>query len=175
MSLCMLPGWAGEASLSVNGVPCQDVPRPGSYASVRRRWRPGDRIELVLPMPVRFLEAHPYVPENHGRVAISRGPVLYCAEAVDHPGVDLRTLEISPERPLEAAFDPDHLGGVTVLCGTAAVRPLEPSWRDRLYRPARPAPAVDPTRAVTLAAVPYFAWGNRAPGGMRVWLLRGRS
>jgi len=167
-----VPRWAGEASLSVNGASSEVPLRPGSYASVRRRWRPGDRLELTLPMPVRFLEAHPYVPEDAGRVALARGPVLYCAEAADHPGVDLRTLFVAPERPLEAAFGADLFGGLTVLRGTAVARPLDEGWRDRLYRPVARGLASGPAREVAFAAVPYLAWGHREPGAMRVWLGR---
>ena len=161
-----IPAWAEGASLEVNGAPARG-PLPGTWAEVRRRWSPGDRVALTLPMPVRFLEAHPYVPEDAGRVALARGPLLYCVEGADFPGVDLRDLEVDPARPVEAAWQPELLHGVV------AVRPVSEAWRGKLYRPLGSVPARGAARPVELAAVPYFAWGNAAPGAMRVWLRKG--
>ena len=171
-----IPGWAGEsAALSVNGESAGGPLRPGTYAALRRRWSRGDRVELSLPMPVRFLEAHPYVPEDRGRVALARGPILYCTEAADHPGLDLRDVEVDPARLPEAAWQPDLLGGVVALRGPAVVRPVDEAWRDRLYLPVGAAPAAGQARPVELTAVPYLAWGNRAAGAMRVWLRRAQG
>jgi len=173
-----IPGWVGVgdgAALSVNGKAVSIPLRPGTYAPVRRRWNRGDRLELSLPMPVRFLEAHPYVPEDGGRLALTRGPILYCAEAADHPGVELRDLEVDPAHPLEVSWEPDLLGGVVALHGRAAVRGVGEVWRDRLYLPLGEAPAPGEPRPVQLTAVPYLAWGNRTPGAMRVWLRRGEA
>jgi DUF1680 family protein len=157
----------------VNGQPV-DVPLlPATYASLRRRWRSGDRVLLVLPTPVRFLEAHPRALEDAGRVAVTRGPLLYCLESEDHPGVPLQDVEVDPSRPVDAAWEPDLLGGVVVLRGTAGVRPLADGWRDRLYLPVEAAPGPGQARPLPLTAVPYLAWGNRRPGAMRVWLRRG--
>lgn len=167
-----IPGWSDGASLSVNGEPVAGALRPGSYVELRRSWGRGDRVELSLPMPVRFLEAHPHVPEDVGRVAVTRGPILYCAEAADHPGVDLRDLEVDPGRPLEAAWEPGLAGGVVVLRGVAAVHAIDEAWRDRLYLPVGTTPGRGEGRAVEFTAVPYMAWGNGTPGAMRVWLRR---
>lgn len=168
-----VPGWAEGASLSVNGSPAGGPVVPGAWAELRRRWSRGDRVELQLPMPVRVLEAHPYVPEDAGRVALARGPLLYCVEGADYPGADLRDLEVDPARPPEAAWEPELLGGVVALRGSAAVRPVAEDWSGRLYRPAGAGPARGAARPVELAAVPYFAWGNGEPGAMRVWVRRG--
>jgi uncharacterized protein len=165
-----IPGWAEGASLKVNGEPAQVPLRAGAWAELRRRWTRRDRVELELPMPVRLLEAHPHVPEDAGRVALTRGPLLYCVEAADYPGADLRDLEVDPARPPAAAWEKDLLGGLVVLRGPAAVRPLEEAWRGRLYRPVGKGGGRGPARPVELTAVPYFAWGNGEPGAMRVWL-----
>jgi uncharacterized protein len=167
-----IPGWAGDgAVVSVNGESA-GAPRPGSYLELRRRWRRGDRVVLTLPMPVRFLEAHPYVAEDVGRVALTRGPILYCAEAVDHPGLDLRELRIDPSGPLEAAWEPDLLGGVVALRGAASIAAEGEAWGERLYLPVGEAPPPGSARPLAFTAIPYLAWGNRAPGAMRVWLRR---
>ena len=171
-----VPGWVGDGSaLSLNGETAGGPLRPGTYAELRRRWRRGDRVLLSLPMPVRFLEAHPHVPEDAGRVALTRGPILYCAEAADHPGVDLRDLEVDPARSLEAGWNADLLGGVVVIRGPAVARPLPEEWRDRPYLPVGAAPGPGQAQPLELTAVPYLAWGNGAPGAMRVWLRRARA
>jgi DUF1680 family protein len=171
-----IPSWCepGAASLSVNDetVPVPLV--PGTWAAVRRTWRAGDRVRLWLPMPVRFLESHPSVLENVGRVAIARGPLLYCLEGVDHPGADLRQLELSPRRGLAQEWRPGLLGGVVALHGPGAEVLPDAGWTDVLYRPAGAAgPAAAPGRRdVHLTAVPYYAWQNRAPGPVQVWVRR---
>jgi DUF1680 family protein len=167
-----IPAWCeAGAQLSVNGARA-DVPlAPGTYAEVRRRWGRGDRVELALAMPVRALESHPHVLENAGRVALARGPLVYCLEGIDHAGVELLDVEIDPEDAIEAQWEPERLTGVVALHGAAKVRPPGAPWRGRLYRPAGPAPATD-RRGVPFTAVPYFAWSNREPGQLQVWLRR---
>ena len=168
-----IPAWCAEgASLTVNGERVGPPPAPGTYAVLGRRWRPGDRVQLELPMPVRHLEAHPWVAEDVGRVAVTRGPLLYCLEGVDHPGAVLRDLAVDPARPLSAAWEPEWLGGVVVLRGEGRAHPLPAAWEGRLYRPAGAGPTAAP-RPVPITAVPYHAWGNRAAGPMQVWLRRG--
>ncbi|HEX6710399.1 MAG TPA: glycoside hydrolase family 127 protein, partial [Rubrobacter sp.] len=84
-----IPSWCEEgASVNVNGEPVGRAICPCSYLEIRRAWRPGDTVSLHLPMPVRRVECHPYVAENNGRVALMRGPILYCVEQADNPNVD---------------------------------------------------------------------------------------
>jgi hypothetical protein len=167
-----IPAWCTSApSLLVNGAAVTTALAPGSYAEVRRSWKPGDRVELAMEMPVRVLESHPHLMENTGRVSLARGPLVYCVEGADHPDVDLLGLEIDPLRPPRAAWDADALGGAVVLRGEAELRELDPSWDGTLYRPAaEPSPA--PSRAISLTAIPYFAFANRAAGQLQVWLRR---
>jgi hypothetical protein len=167
-----IPRWSTGAVLRVNGQSAQVALLPGTYAEVRRQWHGGDRVELTLPMPVRFLGAHPRVPEDAGRVALARGPLLYCVEASDHPEMDLRDLEIDPDRPPEARWESDLLGGVVVLGGAAEARQVSPAWHDQLYLPLGAAAEPATARPVKFTAVPYLAWGNRLPGPMLVWLRR---
>ncbi|MBN1260039.1 MAG: glycoside hydrolase family 127 protein [Anaerolineae bacterium] len=166
-----IPGWCtGDAALEVNGAPWPGDLTPGTYVTLQRVWQPGDRIDLQLPMPVVAVAAHPYVLEDTGRVALMRGPLVYALEGVDHPGVDLRDVAVAQET-FEATHAPDLLGGVTVLHGTGVVVPPAAAWSDRLYRPATPEPA--PTgRPVDILAIPYYAWANRAPGQLQVWIKR---
>jgi DUF1680 family protein len=168
-----IPAWAeGGGAIQVNGVPWTGVAAPGSYAALEREWAPGDVVELDLPMPVRRVESHPYVPGNAGRVALMRGPLLYCLEAVDHPGIDLRDVVLPPDAAVEAAFRPDLLQGVVALSAEGQLVPPDAGWTGRLYRTVAPHPVREP-QPVELLAVPYYAWANREAGRMQVWVRKG--
>jgi len=168
-----IPAWCEDgAAVEVNGGPVGAQLSPGSYASLRRTWRPGDTIDMDLPMPVRRVECHPYVAENAERIALTRGPLLYFVEQIDNPGVDLRDLVLDGEEPT-VRFESDLLGGMTVL--QVEARPAAPDngWEDRLYRTVRPHEGDAQTHSTRVTAVPYYAWANREPGAMRVWLRNG--
>ncbi len=172
-----IPSWCSGARLRVAGAPAAVAPVPGAYAELRRSWRRGDRVELELDMPVRMLESHPHLLENAGRVALARGPVLYCVEGADHPGVDLLDLGIDPGEPPEAAWDADRLGGVVSLRGRGELHGPGGAWNGLLYRPLA-AGGRRAARPVAVTAVPYFAWANREAGPMQIWLRalpRGRN
>ena len=123
------------------------------YLHLRRAWRPGDIVELRMPMPVRRVHAHPSVKANADRVAIQRGPIVYCVEAVDHGG-RVRQLVLPPDAKLAFQQRPELLGGVTVITGKAAARTADSQELKR----------------VDLLAIPYYAWDNRQGGEMAVWL-----
>ena len=125
-----IPGWArGEPvpsdlyrhldasgaapSLQVNGAPA-DLELDRGFAVVRRHWRPGDVVELDLPMPVRRVVSHEGVAGNRGRVAVERGPLVYCAEGADNGGTALE-LTLPDAAVLTAAHDAGLLGGVTTI------------------------------------------------------------
>jgi uncharacterized protein len=168
-----IPSWCEEGvAVEVNGEPAEHATSPGSYVEVRRAWRRGDTVSLDLPMPVRRVESHPYVTENTGRVALVRGPILYCVEQADNPHVELRDL-ILADTNLSVRFDADLLGGTVVLDASAEVAAPDGGWEDRLYRTRSPRPSDIRRGTTTLTAVPYYAWANREPGAMRVWLKAG--
>lgn len=167
-----VPAWcAAPPTLEVNGRPWAGEARPGSYVELRRRWRAGDTVRLGLPMDARRVACHPYVAENAGRVALFRGPLLYCFEGVDNPGVELRDVVVPAGAAVQAEFAPALLGGVTVLRVPAQAVPPDERWAGRLYQPLDPQPQPAPAgRPLTLTAVPYYAWANREPGAMRTWV-----
>jgi len=168
-----IPAWCEEgAAVEVNGEPVDAGLSSGLYANIRRTWRSGDTINLHLPMPVRRVECHPYVAENAGRIALMRGPLLYCAEQADNQGVDLRNLVLNGEEPT-VRFEPNLLGGVAVLQVEARSAAPDAGWEDCLYRTMHPHEGDTRTRATSVTAVPYYAWANREPGSMRVWLRNG--
>jgi DUF1680 family protein len=168
-----IPAWCEEGvAVEVNGEPVEAELSPGSYANLHRTWRPGDTINLDLPMPVRRVESHPYVAENAGSVALMRGPLLYCAEQVDNPGVELRDIVLEGREPA-ISLEPDLLGGVTVLQAEARLAAPDNGWEDRLYRTLHPRERDTQTYPTRVTLVPYYAWANREPGAMRVWLRNG--
>jgi DUF1680 family protein len=165
-----VPGWCeGGAALRVNSQPHAERLAPGRYVEIRRHWTPGDRVRLELPMPVRRVEAHPCALENAGRVALVRGPLVYCVEAADQPGVDLRDVVLPSASALETLAHPD-LPGIVALRGQAVVAPPDTDWNGQLYRTARAQPVQPDGQPLTLTAIPYYAWANRRPGAMQVWL-----
>lgn len=166
-----IPEWGGEATITINGQAFCGERAPASYAEVRRKWLPGDAVRLTLPLRVRRMAAHPHVAANMGRIALARGPLIYCAEQADL-GVDPRDAELPVRAELKAEWVPDLLGGVVALRGSARALDTGAAWEGELYREAR-APGRS-TREIAFTAVPYYAWGNREPGGMAVWLAAGR-
>ncbi|MFL5761273.1 MAG: glycoside hydrolase family 127 protein [Thermomicrobiales bacterium] len=165
-----IPAWCEtEATLSVNGEAGTASPENG-YAMLRRHWRRGDMVHLTLPMPVRRVESHPHVSENAGRVALMRGPLLYCVEQADNAALDLADIELPDASPIEAVFNPELLNGVVTLGAEASVAVPDDRWSGKLYRTAsEPGKRRRPAR---ITAIPYYAWSNRDPGPMRVWIHR---
>lgn len=161
-----IPGWAESASLRVNGTPVNSPITPGTYVGIRRRWKPGDSIELKLPMPARLIEAHPLVEELRNQVAIERGPLVYCLESPDlSNGVHVEDIIIPRDTALTARHEPGLLGGVTVVEAEAKARPSG-DWEGKLYRPLNRSRE----RKIRARLVPYYAWSNRGPSEMSVWL-----
>jgi DUF1680 family protein len=145
-------------TLAVNGQPVKPEIVQG-FAVLRRTWKAGDAIELLLPMPVRRVLSHEKVAADAGRVALERGPVVYCAEAVDNGGRAFN-LVLPDGAKLEARERPDLLGGVTVVTGRALA--LQPTDDGRSVV----------TREQDFLAVPYHVWAHRGDGEMAVWLPR---
>jgi len=162
-----LPGWCLAPHLEVNGAPVAlDGLVDRGYARLRRVWEPGDIVDLILPMPVERVRAHPRVTADAGRVALQRGPVVYCLEEPEN-GANLHALSLPEDAPFEAAYEPDLLGAV-VTVRTEGERSMAGAWGGSLYSAERP--AVEP---VALKAIPYYAWANRGLGSMLVWIREG--
>lgn len=159
-----IPGWCREPSLRLNGEALALGPvMQDGYARLSRSWTDRDRVEVSLPMPVERARAHPAVRADAGKVALLRGPLVYCLEEVDN-GEELWGLAIPRSADLEAHREPLLLGGAVVIEGPA-LRRQEASEALALYSTAPPLEA-----ACRFRAVPYHLWGNRGPGEMMVWL-----
>ena len=164
-----IPVWATGASVRVNGTPIDDV-SVGAYLDIRRDWHPGDTVELDFPMPVRRMAAHPNLFENAGRVAVMRGPLLYCLEQAGNNGLDPRNVRLDGSAEFTVEHKSDLLGGVTVLRNDASVDAVENAWDHALYLPADEAPDRHGEGRRSVELIPYFAWANREAGPMQVWL-----
>ena len=155
-----IPGWATAYALQVNGQPFKATLSNG-YALLTHSWSAGDTITLDLPMEVRLLRAHPALQEDCGRVAVMRGPIVFCAEGVDN-GAHLKDIAIRPEMPFTCAWN--EALNVPML-RTTATRSIWPE-KTRIY-------TSDPVKRIgaSLTLIPYFAWANRGENEMLVWLL----
>ncbi|MHC4744079.1 MAG: glycoside hydrolase family 127 protein [Planctomycetota bacterium] len=183
-----IPEWTEGAKLTLNGKSLRK-PKPGDYATIKRKWSASDTVELELPMDVRLIEAHPNVKPLADHVTVMRGPVVYClelpkrdqGEQIWNEGVFLnRNAEFQTE------FQNDLFGGVTVLNTRALTtegkksfvaenakvkKPKEKKWSNKLYRPLKPRKLAPPTQGtVDIELIPYFAWANRGVSFMEVWI-----
>src|SRR3984893_14432025 len=120
-----VPGWADHAEVTVNAKAVTGA-TPGAYLPIRRRWSPGDTIQLRVEVMPQIIEANPRVADDTGRVAIQRGPLIYCLEEIDQPGgISLSDVAVYPGRQpsqqFQTEFRKDLLGGMMVLHHTGAV------------------------------------------------------
>ena len=159
-----IPGWSSDAAISVNGEPVT-ASAPGTYTRLDGDWRVGDVVELTLPMPVRVVRGHRLAEEITNQVAVQRGPVVYCLESADLPdGVALeqvalrRGSTLTPVDVLVAGHRSVALEGEFAL--------LPGADDGGLYADV----AGGEIGAFRGRLIPYFAWGNRGPGEMSVWL-----
>jgi DUF1680 family protein len=145
---------SGGFAVAINGEPASPETAKG-YAKLHRRWSRGDAIEVKMQMPARRVIANSRIAATAGRVALSRGPIVYCLESIDNAG-RVRNLSLPDDAELRTEFRADMLGGVTVIrakgmasfVGDAAPKPID------------------------LTAIPYYANANRGPVSMRVWIPR---
>lgn len=157
-----IPDWCDSHSISISGVSITPEMKDG-YAKIQRSWKQGDRIELDLVMDIKLMQSNPLVRSNAGKLALQRGPLVYCLEETDN-GENLSAISIPVDSKLTAEFDPETASGVVVITGNA-YRIETSGWDENLYRTAQI--EENPT---TIKAVPYCVWGNRSPGEMLVWI-----
>lgn len=157
------PGWCMKFCLKLNGAPVTPAVEKG-YIILPGPWREGDYVEVDFDMPVQLVRANPRVRQDIGKLSVTRGPLVYCLEQVDN-GEELHRLAIRPGTEFTASWEPDLLGGIVSL-SCEGLRLAED--QDALYAPATSPLAAQPR---TLKWIPYYAWTNRAPGEMRVWVL----
>jgi uncharacterized protein len=163
-----VPDWAEQPRLTVNGAAVDTAPSDGWWV-VGREWSEDDEVVLVLPLEPRFTVADPRLDAARGAVAVEYGPLVYCLEAVDNPGHRLDDLTIDTAVPPEAVSVDGPLGRVAMIRTGGRVRPRSSaSWWP--YRLAGRTSDEVRGESVPLTAVPYYTWGNREPGAMRIWV-----
>ena len=160
-----IPGWARSYVLRINGREVHPALEK-DYAMLPGTWEDGDTVTLTLPMPVEFTEANPLLRADDGRVALTRGPVVYCFESADN-GDALDALRVVRPSDFEPETDPSLFPGMTALTGTAKRRT---DWTgDELYRLSDG----DDEKTVPVRAIPYAFWGNRDDTReMAVWVRK---
>jgi DUF1680 family protein len=168
-----IPGWSQKNSVKVNGAVIAGA-QPGQYLAVRRKWSANDRVEMEFDMTTHLLKANPEVLEDRGRVAFERGPIVFCMEHIDQPDqpdpatpTNLSGYAVRLGQNTSAHFDAKLLNGVMTLEHPGSLRRI--SADPGLYFPASETPDAKET-PTTLKLIPYYAWANRAPAAMQVWI-----
>lgn len=159
-----LPSWAQNYTITINGKPLAVAPPPtmqyaptaggydprmAAFLPLGQPIRAGDVVETRFEMSIRLLHAHPRVKGHRGKAAITRGPLVYCLESIDNPGMDIFTIRLD-SHTFTAESDPDLLDGVVKIAARSA----------------------DGQR---LTLIPYFLWGNRGRSNMTVWVHTGKE
>jgi len=157
-----LPSWCDGATVTINRKQVSQPVVERGYLVLNREWKTGDAVELNLPLPVQRVAAHPNVKADQGLLAIQRGPLVYCLEGCD-VAEPLAALYLPAGLELKPGKEKGLLGGVVVIKGSAEVA-ADQDWSRKLYQ------SLAPARRVPITAIPYYAWDNRKPGAMKVWL-----
>lgn len=139
-----IPEWCDSYSVKVNNKKFISTKNDSGYVSVNRRWTKKDVVTVYLDMPVKLVESHPLVKDNIGKKAIQRGPIIYCIEKADNPAVDLNRIEISSENKFNIVDGSGMLKGMKLLTTKLGKQKI--------------------------TFIPYYAWDNREPGKMLVWI-----
>ena len=167
-----IPGWAQNQAMpsdlysyeqsrsqkiviTVNGKPV-DYQMENGYAVIGKKWKKNDEVRLTLPMDVRRVVANVAVPDDNGKIALQRGPIMYCAEWKDNDG-KAGNIIIPKGTVFMPEFEPSLLNGVTILKGQVKTVDLDEKAQ------------TISTTSKTMTAIPYYAWANRGKGEMTVW------
>jgi DUF1680 family protein len=164
-----IPGWSKRNAVKVNGREVAAI-TPGQYLPLKRKWSAGDAVELTFDMHPQALHANLAVTDDRGRIAFQRGPIVYCMEQLDQ-AVAATDTEDFPRYTAQLTgttatpYQPGLLEGVVVLEHPGAWLPPE---QGTLYQAALP--SREAAKETTLRLIPYYAWSNRQPSAMQVWI-----
>jgi len=157
-----IPGWCKNPSVRCDGKAPDKIEK--GYAYFEKVWQDGDKVDLNFRMEVRMMEADPRVYADCGKIALMRGPLVYCLEEADN-GKNLCDIRIAQNPGFKVSYQPDLLKGVTTITFKGSHR--KDDFGDRLYREYTP-----DREEAAYTAVPYYAWCNRGEGEMTVWIQR---
>lgn len=147
------PSWATEYQLTINDQLVQKWtsertnrfdPKQASWIEIEREWQEGDLLKLEFELTVQFLSAHPKVTSVQGKAALTIGPLVYCLESCDNPGVDIFNVVLDPSS-VNTQYSPEHLGGINLVHGKSI-------------------------EGQDLVFIPYHLWGNRGKSLMTVFV-----
>lgn len=159
-----IPQWASSAKVSVNGKSLKGKIVQGSYVEIEQVWTTGDIVKLELPMRVEIVKDNPLVKGNHNKVAVKRGPVVYCAESPDlSKGMRIEDMAVSASAKFKPVYDDHLLKGITVLEGKVLEK--KSFGKKEKNRGSNP-----PVKQLKIRLVPYYTWANRGVSDMSVWL-----
>jgi DUF1680 family protein len=163
-----VPAWSRSSQVKVAGTAVSGV-RSGEYVPIRRQWSGETPVELNFDITPRMVMANPAVEQDTGKVAMERGPVVFCMEGMDQTkGTDAKTFPLylaKRDGAIQGEFKPDVLDGVMVLTHSGAKR-VESV--ESLYAPA--GAEAGKVEAAELKLIPYYAWDNREESSMQVWV-----
>ena len=165
-----VPAWASKATIAVNGETQRGI-KSGEYFPIKRTWKSGDAVVLDFPMEAELVASNPRVAEDRGKVAIRRGPIVYCMEGTDQAGgvaLSDAAVDINERtgKKFQSEFKAEMLGGIQLLQHEGRVYEKSsaemPLYMSTDLRPAK-------TRPQKLTFIPYYVWANRQPSPMQVW------
>ncbi|MEO6721497.1 MAG: beta-L-arabinofuranosidase domain-containing protein [Ferruginibacter sp.] len=168
-----IPGWSQQqpvpgdlynsintnkpVTIAINGTPYTYTIEKG-YAVIKRSWKKGDKISLELPMEPQRILANEKVKADAGRFAIQYGPVIYCLEGADNKDSVVQNIIIDKMAPLQVSYRDDLLNGINVITAEGSASKRQLNTKELL------------TQNQKVTAIPYYAWDNRGPGEMEVWI-----
>ena len=160
-----IPEWCDKALITINGKEFAGENKSNTYRVINRAWKKGDKVELLLDMPVKLIESNPLVEETRNQTTVKRGPLVYCLEAIDIEGgknIDdvliPSTMQFTTRKVLIA-------GSPVVVLDAKARLTNQASWKNTLYREVGKS-----NDTVRITLIPYYAWGNRGKADMTVWM-----
>jgi len=157
-----IPEYAKSYSFSIDGSQANVVIEKG-YALITQLWTKESCVEITFEIPAQFVTANPEVRSNIGKVALIKGPLVYCVEEIDN-GPNLASIIVDPDEPIVEEWDQDLFGGTLILkCNCRKISAK--NWGHELYQSQKYI-----TEPMMLKAIPYGLWANRQPGEMAVWL-----
>lgn len=160
-----MPEWCNSYTVKVNGEEAEYVLSNG-YVSIVREWKTSDTIEINLKMEIQEITANPNVKDDIGKVAIQRGPFIYCLEEADN-GDNLHLIKLPKNAEYHYEFDPNFFNGVVKIKVKAKKLVIGSEWKEKLYISNKKEPEYEECE---VTFIPYYSWANRTEGEMRVFV-----
>jgi uncharacterized protein len=160
-----IPGWCDKATIKVNGqIVFKDL-KGSKYQQVNRKWKTGDKIELLMDMPAKLIEANPLVEATRNQVAVKRGPVVYCLESADLDKTE-NVFDVAIPVNIKFTSQAEKIDNSDIMTLKGIGQLIQhANWNDVLYHEIE-----NKTKTVNMKLIPYYAWANRGKTDMTVWM-----